>query len=155
MIFPMNKDGVNYLGRLGENQARVGQFEIGDVLKEHPAASFTLVNKPYGYLNGYPVAPSHIEVQGDRLLWTITSSDLTQIGFGECELIATEGSVIVKDDIYRTRVNKALDNSATPPSPWESYVQDVEDAADRAEAAAELLENPGAEAETQIGRAHV
>ena len=134
------------IGVQGENKARVISFYVGDILAEFPGASFTLVHQRRGDTAAYPVA--NTQVNGQYLLWTVTSADTAVAGDSFCELIATVDDVVKKTVIYSLRVIGALDNSATPPDPWESWVQDVVDAADRAEDAAALLENPGAEAET-------
>ena len=136
------------IGRLGENNARTILFPISDVLKDHPNASFTLLHKRNGDNNAYPVPPAGYVVSGDFLSWVPTSGDLSKAGAGKCELVAKDGGVICKDIIYDTIVGEALDGSGKIPDPWESWQQQIKDDADRAEAAAELLENPGAEAET-------
>ena len=148
MIIEAVKKASNLIGRLGENEARVMKFYIGDAQRDFPGCSFAVLNRRPNDADAYPVSSSYVTVDGNYLLWTVMSGDLAQEGIGECEIIASIGSQIVKSEIYTTRILHALDGAGTPPDPWESWVQDVTDAADRAEAAAEILEHPGAEATT-------
>ena len=137
-----------HLGRIGENEARAVQFDISQTQAEFPGASFSVLNMRPQDPDAYPVNGQFIRIEGSNLYWTLQSGDLTEDGLGECELKATVDGVIVKSEIWTTEICPALDGNGTPPEPWESWQQQVEDDADRAEAAAELLEHPGAEAET-------
>ena len=145
-LIQASKTRTTTIGIQGENKARVIAFDVSDILAEFPGASFTLIHQRSGDSSAYPVGST--ELHGTTLLWTVTSADTAIAGSSYCELIATVDDVVKKTVIYSLRVAGTLDNSATPPDPWESWVQDVVDAADRADAAAELLENPGAQAET-------
>ena len=148
MIVKAVKRINNVIGRLGENEARIVKFYVGDMQRDFPGCSFSVLNRRPNDSDAYPVNSSYYSVDGDYLLWTVMSGDLAKEGVGECEVIASVGTKIVKSEIYGTQILHALDGAGTPPEPWESWVQDVEGAADRAEAAAALLEHPGAEAET-------
>lgn len=148
MIVKAVKRINNVIGRLGENEARIVKFYVGDMQRDFPGCSFSVLNRRPNDSDAYPVNPSYCSVDGDYLLWTVMSGDLAKEGVGECEVVASVGTKIVKSEIYGTQILHALDGAGTPPEPWESWVQDVEGAADRAEAAATLLEHPGAEATT-------
>lgn len=145
-LIQASKTRTTTIGIQGENKARVIAFDVSDILEEFPGASFTLIHQRSGDTSAYPVGST--ELHGTTLLWTVTSADTAIAGSSYCELIATVDDVVKKTVIYSLRVAGTLDNSATPPDPWESWVQAVVDAADRADAAAALLENPGAQAET-------
>jgi hypothetical protein len=146
MVIDATKEKENLIGRLGENDATVIRFPVEDILCEFPGCSFSLVNRRPKDRDGYPV--NTVTQEGNYVLWTVKSGDLAQEGTGECELIATQNNVIKKTVIYTTRIFRAISGTANPPEPWESWVQHVKDDADRADAAADLLEHPGAEAET-------
>ena len=137
-----------FLGRIGENETRVVRFNISDIVVNYPEAEFTLLNRRPGDVYAYPVSSQYISVEGGTLYWTIQSGDLTVDGIGECEIKAAQNGKIVKTVIWMTYVLRALDGSANPPEPWESWVEQVEDAAEDATVAAALLENASAEAET-------
>lgn len=136
------------LGRIGENETRVVRFNISDIVVNFPEAEFTLLNRRPNDVYAYPVSSQYISVEGGTLYWTIQSGDLAVDGIGECEIKAEQNGKIVKTVIWMTCVLRALDGSANPPQPWESWVEQVEDAAEDATAAAALLENASAEAET-------
>jgi len=144
----VNAKNTISLGRLGENEATVVCFSIKSFLDECPNASFVVLHKRPCDINAYPVSNQFIQINNNNLYWTVQSGDLTCEGSGQCELIASDNGKIIKSVIYRTIVYPSLDENGTPPEPWESWVQDVESAADRAESAAELLEHPSAEATT-------
>ncbi len=148
MVIDAKENRVNSIGRLGENKARVLRFDVSGILREHPGAAFTMLNRRPGDPDAYPVHTDYYRVEGNDLLWTIQSGDLAQAGFGQCELIAGQGDVIYKTVIYQTRIDPALDGSGTPPEPWQSWVQDVTNAANKAEEVLEELQETTATAET-------
>ena len=148
MIIDAKENKINHLGRLGENKARIIRFDVGKILTEYPEAVFTLLNRRARDPAAYPVPREQYQVEGGALLWTVDSSNLTDEGVGQCELIAGKGDVIYKSVIYQTRVDPALDGSGTPPEPWESWVEDVTEAADKAEEVLSELKATTATAET-------
>lgn len=148
MIINAVEGRVIHLGRIGENEVRRVKFLIGNVLYEHPGAVFSVVNMRKGDVAAYPVPLGQISVDGNSLYWRLTSADLSKQGEGKCELIAMDGEKICKSWIYDTFVDTALDASENPPEPWKSWVNQVEEAAEEATAAAALLENASAAAET-------
>lgn len=121
------------IGRLGENGARTIHFHVGNVLREFPDASFTILHQRPGDASAYPVNSSYVELEDTILKWTIQSGDLATEGIGYCELSASEDGNIVKSVIYKTIIEKALDGSGDPPDPWESWVTEVLEAAEDAE----------------------
>ena len=141
MIVRAFKDKVIELGRLGENDARIIQFNVSDVLKEHPDAEFTVNNRRPTDGAAYPVDGDYVTVEEGFLYWTIKNPDLSAEGIGECEIVATEGDAVCKSEIYRTKIEKALDGSGSVPEPWESWVEQVKGYTDRAEDAAEDAED--------------
>lgn len=148
MIVNIDKKGTTPLGRVGENEARTICFDVKDILAEFPDATFTIVNQRPKDPAGYTVAGQYVSLADGHLYWSLQSGDLAREGIGKCEIIAMDGETIVKTEIYTTRTGAALDNSETPPDPWQSWVEEVIQAKDDAEAAADLLKNCSAEAET-------
>lgn len=136
------------IGKLGENEARVIRFPIGDIMTEFPGAIFSLLNKRPFDPDAYPVPTENYVVDGEYLLWTVTSGDVAQKGEGECEIVASRDGQIVKDVIYRTDIERSLDGSENPPDPWQGWIDDVTEAAERAERAVEELHDITATAET-------
>lgn len=140
MIIVMEKGKKNFIGRLGENESRTLCFNIKDIVDEFPDATFTILNKRSADPDAYPVNGQYVEIDGDNILWTLQSGDLAYKGDGECQVNAYQNNAIVKTETYSTYVEKALDGNRTPPEPWESWVEQVNEAADRAEDA--VAHNP-------------
>ena len=140
--------GVIRIGRVQENEYRRVVFDVADVLRDYPDAVFTVMNQRIQDVEAYPVPSAQLSVEGGALYWTLKAGDLAYEGVGRCEVIARSGSVVAKSAVWSVWVEEALDGDAEPPAPWEGWVEQVTEAAERAEAAAELLESPGAEAET-------
>ena len=136
------------IGRFQENEHRRLVFPVGDILHQYPDATFQVLHKRPQDDDAYPVSPDQISVDNGRLFWLLKAADLSYTGDGKCEVIAYSGTVIAKSIKYTVTVDSALGGSATPPDPWQGWVVQVKEDADRAEAAAELLENPRAEAVT-------
>lgn len=146
MIVDALKNRITNIGRLGENESRVIRFPVDDIIAEFPNCVFSLLHRRKGDPSAYPVPVTRFIVDGGWLYWTVTSGDVAIEGNGKCQIVASEDGKIRKTDTYLTRVDSALDGSGTPPDPWASWQQDVVNAADRAEAAAEFLKNANAEA---------
>lgn len=137
------------LGRLGENDCRGICFpELSGLLKMYPDAYVSILNYRPTDPDAYPVNPAYIDIDDGEICWRVQSGDLAFVGKGQCEVIITKYPAISKSYIYDTEILEALDGSGDPPDPWTSWQEDVIENANRAEAAAELLENPGAEAVT-------
>ena len=150
MIIDANKNIATYIGRVGENMANTIRFDIADIQREYPDATFVFLNQRPKDPAAYPVLSHNISIVQDKLLWVVTSGDLTEDGIGKCEIVAYDGSVIVKDETYMTSIKKSLDGSGTAPDPWQSYVQQVVEAASEAEAAADRAESAVAHNPTVI-----
>ena len=118
------------LGRIGENEARVIRFNVGYILAEFPNATFSIVNRRPGDSDAYPVSPEYCDMEENYLVWTVMSGDLVNEGTGSCQIIAIQDEAVVKTQIFRTRVDKALDESTEPPEPWESWTEQIIEAAE-------------------------
>lgn len=120
------------LGRLGENEATTVVFHVAKWREAFGEGTFVLLNRRSGDVAAYPCV---IEQSGDEVRWQVKSADLAVAGYGQCELIYTVGSTVVKSEIFKTFVETALSSGADVPEPWEDWVQEVLDAADRVELA--------------------
>ena len=109
------------IGRVGENDHTQVIFEkiVREWLAEYPGAVIGLYNRLSSQDQAYPVA--NIRRAGDTVIWTVKSSDLSEEGRGQCQLVAVQDSVIVKSAYWNTRVLPSLDGSATPPAPWAEW----------------------------------
>lgn len=128
-----------WLGRVGENETQVVRFNVGTILAEYPDAQFTVLNRRPCDAAAYPVNAQYVTREGENVLWTVQSGDLTAQGTGECAIRAEQDGKIKKTVVFMTQVGKALDETANPPQPWQSWVEQVKDDADRAEEAASKI----------------
>lgn len=134
VTIPVANIGPTIIGRLGENEYKRIAFPIAIWLELYPGATFTLLHKRPGDEDGYPVAAT--ETDANNLYWSVAAADLAYTGCGMAELIIREGESIAKSILYPTQILPALGNTETPPEPWESWVDDVIDAANEATASA-------------------
>lgn len=122
------------LGRRGENQARKVVFDVLRKWREgYGEGVASLIVQRNGDEQPYPVTMTE---EDGALVWLVTSVDTAAAGEGMAELRYTVGDVIVKSQIYKTRVRDTLgDSGETPPSAWQSWVDEVLQAAADAETA--------------------
>ena len=139
------------IGRLGENEHIRVLFPITDFLCMYPAAHFTLLNQLPGEAMAYPVGRT--ETDDQYLYWTITNTDLTKAGDGQCELIVLQGDVVAKSVIYKTHVDKALNGSGAAPEPWEDWMERFAGIAADAETSASNSAGSASAAESAQGAA--
>lgn len=110
------------LGHQGENNATIFRFPIKDWRVKYGDGEFSFYNKrtsdPDGYL---------CEVTSDDMYvyWSVSNIDTRYKGKGKCQLIYTVDGVVAKSDTYQTVVEEALSVTTEPPSPWDSWVDDI------------------------------
>jgi hypothetical protein len=126
---------------VGENKHRRIIFDISTERAMYPDATFSLINRPSWQDGGYPVA--NIDVENDKVYWTVLSSDLRGSGLGTCELICRQGETIAKSIFYKTDTHEALDETGELPQPWDAWQTVLSDIRDETVAAAEAVENLG------------
>ena len=159
----MSEKKVNRLGRLGENEHQRMVFDISEWVRLYPSGSFLLVNRLPGEEDAYPIARAAVD--GERLLWDVTSAELTKVGRGRCELIILtkktiaddwqwnpfdfvsgiipepSDKIVAKSIIYQTEVLEALDKIGETPEPWESWLEVFGGIRDEAVAASEAVQD--------------
>ena len=131
--------GQLYLGKQGENLARIVYFDEHETwMKEFGEGKCELLHQRNGDSAPYPVK---LETEDGRCCWKITASDTAIVGDGKCELHYLVNDVIVKSKIWTTTVLESLSGDVVEaPEPQKAWVDDVLDAAVRAEDAAERAE---------------
>ena len=129
-----------FIGYVGENNSRPVSFYVGDIIAKYPDAVFSLIHKRKGDPDGYPVSSEYWTVEGNTLTWRPQSGDLAEEGIGELQIKASKDGDIIKTKRYKTDTHGSLGVSADPPAPWESWIEQVEDAASAAEEAASAAE---------------
>ncbi|MDO5145297.1 MAG: collagen-like protein, partial [bacterium] len=159
------------LGRQGENLARTIEIDVSSLLAQWPEAAISLLVKRKHDADPYV---ANTEVRDGVLYWPITAADTASAGDGKVELRAVCGKVLAKSATGSTRVTASLTGNETePPEAAQGWVDQVleaeasvkestrqaEDAAERAEQAAETLGGiraravttaPGTEASVEV-----
>ena len=122
------------LGRRGENQARKVVFDVlGKWREGYGDGVASLIVQRNGDAQPYPVT---VTEDNGALVWLVSSVDTAVAGEGAAELRYTVGDTIVKSQIYKTRVRETLEDSGeTPPPGYQSWVDEVLQAAADAETA--------------------
>ena len=93
----------------------------------------SLIVQRNGDAQPYPVT---VTEEDGALVWLVSSVDTAVAGEGAAELRYTVGDTIVKSQIYKTRVRDTLEDSGeTPPPAYQSWVDEVLQAAADAETA--------------------
>ena len=122
------------LGRRGENRARKVVFDVlGKWREGYGDGVASLIVQRNGDAQPYPVT---VTEEDGVLVWLVSSVDTAVAGEGAAELRYTVGDTIVKSQIYKTRVRETLEDSGeTPPPAYQSWVDEVLQAAADAETA--------------------
>lgn len=145
IVTPDEKNGI-YLGRQGENLATQVQFDVNVAgwVETYGVGIWELLNRRPSDPAGYPV---EISVEDNIIKWDLTATDLKYAGCGTCELVYYVDEVIAKSIIYGTQILPAIDGTGEIPEPWESWIDEVEQARDDAQAAAEAAAGSASSAE--------
>lgn len=139
-IIEVKGTGIS-LGRRGENLVTQIRFPIAGWAEMYGDGTFGLLAQRQGDPYPYPVA---ITTDSDYVYWDVTSADTGVAGIGKAELRYTVGEALAKSVVYITRTAPALDDAGEPPEPYESWVNEVMDAAESVEeiAANLYIEDP-------------
>lgn len=131
------------LGREGENNARRIIFSLIRCEKLYGPGVAQLIVQRTGETTPYPVA---LTLEGSNVIWTVTAADTAIPGTkGKAELRYYVGDTLAKSETWGTIVLDALGKpSETPPEPQKDWVDQVLDAAKRAEDAAKRAEDAAA-----------
>lgn len=124
--------GQLYLGKQGENLARIVYFEEHALWeKEFGEGKCELLHQRSGDAAPYPVK---LEKENGKCCWKITAADTAIVGDGKCELHYIVDDVVVKSKVFKTTVIESLGGDiAEPPEPEKAWVDAVLDAAQKAE----------------------
>ena len=147
------------LGRRGENRARRIAFDISKWRRVYGEGTVQILHRRKGDEAPYPVA---VEMNGEKAYWVVGRADVACPGTGALELQYRRGETVVKSAAFCTRTWQSLgEEGPAPDEPQQGWVEqmlkavrdvraetaaiksDAETAAQRAEAAAEKLEESG------------
>lgn len=114
------------LGRAGENDAYIIQwlYEASDWKKIYGSGTMSLLNKRPGETEAYPVA---ITVEDDIVSWLVTSADTAIAGYGQCELQYRVNDVLVKSQLYKTKVLPSIGEPGDVPEAYQGWVNQLLD----------------------------
>lgn len=127
-----------WIGREGEQNARAITFDISTELSMWANATPTLIYVRPGEKTAYPATTTLT----DGILTWIPDGFATALrgARGFIQIIFTESAdetvIIGKSKVMRMQVCESLNTSAEPPEPWESWIDDLLDAAAQATTAA-------------------
>lgn len=151
---------ILFIGRQGETRHRQVLFDFSDIANEFPGGTITLLHRPPGQEESYPVEQIVIDYDNFTALWTIMNYDTATEGTGECQLIYTVDG-ISKTKIYKTVVDRSFTITPAQVPTWEDIseslliaaheVQEAIKGYDELTARAEILE-PDAEPTAEIDR---
>ena len=130
------------IGHQGENKARQICVDISAWIDIYgPDGTVDLIYQRPGDSAPYPVP---VERDGNSVLWTITDTDTENAGAGRAELRYSIGDTLVKSATSIINVSHSMGvPGAVPDPPAQSWLDQVLEAARRAEAAADRAENSG------------
>ena len=121
------------LGRVGENNANEITFDFSNWQSEFGEGTVSLVCKRPTDAEGYPVS---LTVSGTEATWLVSSTDVAYEGLGQAQISYTVNGVIKKSVIYMTRTCPSIEPvSSTPPDPYASWLDQMIEAKEDAEAA--------------------
>lgn len=153
MIIDVSKElkDVMQIGRVGENIVTEIQFDFSKWVEAYGAGGdfYLTARQPQSDVS-YPIV---VTVDENIATWTITNSDLLITGFGKVEAWYRIGDAVKASAIFDTWIGESLDGSGEVPSPYESWLQEVEQLKEDAEAARDEAADSADDAEDQANAA--
>ena len=131
------------LGYVGENDHTEIYINCAEVFLDYPDAIATMVVNP-------PVGDSYyadLEKTGNKLQWTITSSDVAHAGSGKVQLTFTDDEEVIKTVTGSTSTLDSLEPHGEAPEPVDAWQERIEEARALAEAAGEMIDEMTVSAE--------
>ena len=127
-----------WIGHQGEGNSRAVEIMIAPWVKEWPDAQVIVLYERPGESTLYA---GNAALDGSVVKWVIDPFATEKPGAGRMILQAKQGDAVVKSAVAVTRVTPNLQGTATePPTPPTGFVEQVLDAAERAEDAAKRAE---------------
>ena len=134
-----------FIGRQGEKRRNKVLFEFGDIADEFPGGTLTLLHKPPGAEDAYPVQEIEIDYESRTALWTIMDYDTACDGDGECQLIYVQGTV-GKSKVWKTTTDRSITVTSASSPQWSTMVNSLLEAYHNLYQAIESFNNLTAEA---------
>ena len=133
------------LGRRGENEATEIAFDVSFLRETYGEGTANAMVKRPGEDLAYPIVTT---VDGELIVWIVSSADTAIKGNGKCELYWTNDDGLAKTIVWTTIIEEDIGDPAdAPPEPGKSWGEKVIAASERAEQAAEAAEDAQRSAE--------
>ena len=115
------------LGRAGENNVTRIEFDYTPWAEEFGDGTLSLLHEREGDSEPYPVI---ITVENNIGTWLVSNVDTSVTGVGRAQLIYIVDDQIKKSRVYNTNVAPSLkESSEVPPDPYESWLEQMLEAA--------------------------
>lgn len=111
-----------YIGKVGENEARRIIFPKFEDVDNAEDGTYTLVHQRSRDFAAYPC---NITEDNSNIYWIVSSGDVMYPGYGMCEITYSIGDTIIKSETYKTYTKESLNISASPPEPWQWWVDSI------------------------------
>ena len=157
-----DKGKILPLGRQDEKNARQVWFDLTWLIENFGEGTAEL--RYQRSKDGAPYIVTNATRESNRLVWTVSRTDVAYDGFGKAEIVwtVTDADTEAKTVVYRTSVLESLATETEVPDPYESWfdkmmesigdnqeyaeqatqsAQEASGSADRAEQAAEAIES--------------
>ena len=122
-----------WIGYARENEARDIKFDFTALAEAFGDGELTILFQRPTELLPYPITPT---VSGNVATWLPTDVDTAIAGEGQAQISYAVDDVVVKTIIFAVTVSNSLGTEVDPPQPYETWLEEMEATADRAEAAA-------------------
>lgn len=139
MSINVNRIPTITIGFSGENFVTEISFNYSQWASLYGEGTLTLEYKRYGDAVPYPVTLEH-DTENHTAKWIISDIDVAKAGVGEGQLIyIIAGAIIKKSAVFNIAVNRSIAEGATPPDPYQSWVDEIIEIADGVQENAELV----------------
>lgn len=108
------------IGRRGETEATQVVFDISSLISTYGDGIAALMAKRPTDTTAYPVT---VVQDGNTVTWTVTDTDTSYKGNGECELFWYVGDTLAKSVVFSTVIGRDIgDTTGEAPDPYETWL---------------------------------
>ena len=111
------------IGRRGENDATQIVFDVSQLVANYGDGSAVLMAKRPTDSTAYPVTTTRT---GNNVTWTVSDTDTSYKGKGECELFWYVGETLAKTIVYSTTCGRDIGTTTQDaPDAYETWVDEL------------------------------
>lgn len=108
------------IGRRGETEVTEIVFDVSQLISTYGNGTAVLMAKRPIDTTAYPVA---VVQDGNTVTWTVTDTDTSYKGQGECELFWYVGDALAKSVVFSTVILRDIgDTTGEAPDPYETWL---------------------------------